>query len=143
MYINDQRMHYNSCPARGPYSCDIPHVCEEKPRVLHFELRLNHRLIRSAEILQLLLLHRPALIRFLRGEKNLETCAAREKCIASANTALSIFCDLVEDPQFIPHMWWTSGLGSFSHPNGTCAVSIEDMALQMKYNEPLCLVLLC
>ncbi|KAJ5891356.1 uncharacterized protein N7473_007584 [Penicillium subrubescens] len=89
--------------------CDARYTQEYLPVHHH----ANKKTLQAQIQQQLLLLHRPTLIRFLCGEKNPETYAAREKCIASANTALSIFFDLVGDPQFIPHMWWTSGLGSF------------------------------
>ncbi|KAJ5389786.1 uncharacterized protein N7496_000854 [Penicillium cataractarum] len=83
---------------------------QEPSPTYHFA---NKNILHAQIQQQLLLLHRPALIRFLRGEINPETRAAREKCIASANEALSLFGDLLEDPQCIPYRWYMSGLGSF------------------------------
>lgn len=61
---------------------------------------------------QHLLLHQPALIRFLRGEVSPVTREARTKCIDSAHKALSVFRDLFKDPKYILYKWYTSGLGS-------------------------------
>lgn len=80
----------------------------QEPLPVHHQANKN---ILHAQIHQQpLLLHQPALIRFLRGGISLEPYTARAKCIASANTALSVFSDL-EDPQFMPNKWYTSGLG--------------------------------
>ncbi|KAL1952738.1 hypothetical protein VTO42DRAFT_4309 [Malbranchea cinnamomea] len=60
-----------------------------------------------------LLLHRPALNRYLSGEINSVTQRSRDKCLEAAKGLLSIHRHLVESPQFAPYKWYTGGLASF------------------------------
>ncbi|KAL4783625.1 hypothetical protein BJX76DRAFT_245456 [Aspergillus varians] len=61
----------------------------------------------------LLLLLRPALCQYLKGDITTETCTARAKCIASAKVSLAIHQTLHESPQFASYKWYNSNQGSF------------------------------
>jgi hypothetical protein len=93
-------------------SCDTRYAQDYSQEPLPVHHQANKNILHTQIHHQLLLLHQPALVRFLQGEFSPETYTARAKCIASANTALSIFVDLVEDPNYLPYKWYTSGLGS-------------------------------
>jgi hypothetical protein len=104
------------CDARYSQDCfqeSIPVHHHANKKILHAQIQQQY-----------LLLHRKALIRFLRGEINPETRESCNKCIASAHTAISIFSELLKDPKFIPYKWYTSGLGSLHAFHATIVLSV-------------------
>jgi hypothetical protein len=117
------------CDAR--YNIDT----SRDPLPVHHQANLN---ILYAHIHQLLLLLlRPSLCQFLQGEITSETCEARGKCMASAKSSLSIFQSLLENPQFAPYRWYTSGLGSFHafHAAVVLAVGLMNPENQAEFDD--------
>ncbi|KAF7719482.1 Fungal Zn(2)-Cys(6) binuclear cluster domain-containing protein [Penicillium ucsense] len=117
------------CEAR--YSTDSSRDC------LPIQHQANAKIL-DAHIHQLLLLLlRPTLCQFLQGEITPETCEAREKCMTSANAALSIFQSLLQDSKFAPYRWYTSGLGSFHafHASVVLAVGLLNPVDQGEFDE--------
>jgi hypothetical protein len=57
--------------------------------------------------------------------------------MASAKAALSIFQSLLENPQFAPYKWYTSGLGSFHafHAAVVLAVGLMNPENQAEFDE--------
>ncbi|KAK2861257.1 hypothetical protein FQN49_004392, partial [Arthroderma sp. PD_2] len=84
-----------------------------------------------------LLLHRPALNRYLTGDINDRTHSSRNRCLDAAKGLLSIQKTLAESPQYAPYKWYTAGLASFHafHAAVVLAVIMMNPESQAEYDE--------
>ncbi|KAF3892482.1 C6 zinc finger domain-containing protein [Trichophyton interdigitale] len=84
-----------------------------------------------------LLLHRPALNRYLTGDINDRTHSSRNRCLDAAKGLLSIQKTLAESPQYAPYKWYTAGLASFHafHAAVVLTVIMMNPESQEEYDE--------
>ncbi|KAM5443907.1 hypothetical protein MferCBS31731_001153 [Microsporum ferrugineum] len=84
-----------------------------------------------------LLLHRPALNRYLTGDINDRTHSSRNRCLDAAKGLLSIQKTLAESPQYAPYKWYTAGLASFHafHAAVVLSVILMNPESQAEYDE--------